>query len=329
MTKPALISVIVPIYNVSKYLRRCLDSIASQTYENLEIILINDGSTDDSGKIAEEYAKKDKRARVIHQKNGGLSSARNAGLKIAHGEFVVFVDSDDYIDPGCIENLHDTAQKSDADIATCRFESFSEDNLRLKRSPVSPKLVMAGRESAADLLTRSRPAYIWTSIFRRSLFTDNNIEFPDGRTYEDLATRFRLEFFAKKVAYTNQRLYHYLMRRSSITGTKFSESRFNDILFAVKSIKDFNTKQEVVSPRFVNYYELKTLMFILNSLAREDLLDKSLNKYWKDTVSRLRASYRQVEFPSIHSRFVYTALLMVAHSRVLYGLLYRLKRLTR
>lgn len=325
MTGAPLISVVVPVYNVAKYLPRCLDSIASQTYANLDIILVDDGSTDNSGKIADEYAKTDKRAQVIHQKNGGLSEARNAGLRYAKGDYVAFVDSDDYMSPSYIEKLYDIASKNGADVATCQFQSFSEESLKLKKSPDWTRDVMTGRESAIGLLIGSHPAYIWTSLFKRSLFTDNAIEFPVGRTYEDVATRFKLQYFAGKVVFTNERLYHYLVRRSSITGIKFSETRFNDLLFAVESIKDFSAQKKVTCPEIVNYFDFKISMLILNSLAKENALDKSLSKYWVVIVKRLKKLHKQVKFPSTQSRIVYTGLYVVAHSRVLYSLLYKIK----
>ena len=123
-----LISVIVPVYNVEKYLNRCVDSIINQTYSNLEIILINDGSTDTSGKICDEYKKRDNRIHVIHQKNGGLSAARNAGIVIANGNYFIFVDSDDLIHPQCIEILYKVIKNDCSDIVIGNYEKFDDFN---------------------------------------------------------------------------------------------------------------------------------------------------------------------------------------------------------
>lgn len=325
MTKMPLISVVIPIYNVAKYLPRCLESIASQSYKNLEIILIDDGSTDESGKIADEYVKSDKRAQVVHQKNKGLSSARNTGLRKTTGDYVAFVDSDDYVTVNYIEKLYSVASENGADIATCRFESFSEENIKLKRSPAWKRVMMTGHESAIDTLIASNATYIWTSLFRRSLFTNHAIEFPEGRTYEDMATRFQLQYFAAKVAFTNEELYYYRMRGASITGVKFSETRFNDLLFVVESIKDFNNRYRVTDPEVINYFDFKMALLILTYLTRESLRDKSLNKYWKKILKHIRKLYKQIEFPSKKSRFVYTGLYVAAHSRLLYTVLYRIK----
>lgn len=325
MTKEPLISIVIPMYNVAKYLPRCLASVTGQTYKNIEIILVDDGSTDGSGSIADDFAKKDKRAQVIHQKNRGLSAARNAGLKKATGEYIAFIDSDDYVEPEYVEKLYLLASKYDADVATCQFEPFSEEKLKLKKTPVWPQSVMTGRESVVDMLANARPAYIWISLFKRSLFIDHGITFPEGRTYEDVATRFQLQYFASKVAFTNEKLYHYLMRRDSITGVRFSKTRFDDLLFAVESIRSFNEKHQVADAGVVDLFDFKIAFLILNYLARERLSDRSLNKYWKKVIKRMRKLYPHVAFPSAKSRIVYTGLYTVAHFRVLYTIMYRLK----
>ena len=278
-----LVSVIVPVYNVEKYLEKCLDSITRQTYENLEIILVDDGSTDDSGRMIDEYKKgtKDKRIRIIHKKNGGLSSARNAGLELMKGEWVVFVDSDDYISRDFVETLYNLAIKNNAEIATCSFESFSDDGSILKKSPSWPNGAMSGTEAINDMFANKRPAYIWLSMFRAELFVKNDILFPEGREFEDIATRVKLLYFAKKVAFSNKRLYSYLIRGGSITGKKFSKTRYDDFLAALNDVETFlyGIQNEMLL-KYLDYFKFYSLFTLLNYLARERATTDSTKKYW-------------------------------------------------
>lgn len=265
-----LISVIVPIYNVRQYLDKCITSILNQSYCNLEIVLVDDGSTDGSGEIADDYKKKhkDRIIKVIHKTNGGLSSARNEGIKHSKGEWLVFVDSDDYVDRGFVNDLYKLTKKKDVDIATCSFESFSNDDSILKKSPSWPTNIISGHEAVNDMLKNKRPAYICLNIFRADLFRKNNIEFPDGREYEDVATKIQLLYFAKKVAFTNKKNYEYLIRAESITGKKFSETRYKDLLFAVNSVKKFLAEHSFeYRCEYLEYFEFYSLFTLLNYIA--------------------------------------------------------------
>ena len=218
-----LISVIVPIFNVKEYLKKCVDSILAQSYKNTEIILVDDGSTDKSGEIADVYERKNKKIKTIHKQHGGLSSARNAGIEAASGEWIAFVDSDDYIDECFLERLYSLTQKNNADIATCSFEAFTDDNSILKKSPVWPTEVMTGEKAIICSFKNKLPAYICLSLFSAKLFANSNMRFPEGKEFEDIAIRVRLLSQAKKVAFTNEKLYYYLMRGDAITGKEFSK----------------------------------------------------------------------------------------------------------
>ena len=321
-----LVSVIVPVYNVEKYLEKCLDSITRQTYENLEIILVDDGSTDDSGRMIDEYKKgtKDKRIRIIHKKNGGLSSARNAGLELMKGEWVVFVDSDDYISRDFVETLYNLAIKNNAEIATCSFESFSDDGSILKKSPSWPNGVMSGTEAINDMFANKRPAYICLSMFRAELFVKNDILFPEGREFEDIATRVKLLYFAKKVAFSNKRLYSYLIRGGSITGKKFSKTRYDDFLMALNDVEDFlRGAHNKMLLKYLDYFNFYSLFTLLNYLAKEQTITENTKKYWGDIRGRLKRIYKVTVFPSIKARILYRVALLLSANRKLYSLLYR------
>ena len=226
MSKP-LISVIVPVYNVEKYLGKCVDSILAQTYENLEIILVEDGTRDGCGAICDAYAAKDPRVRVIHKENGGLSSARNAGMDIARGEYFGFVDSDDWIEPETYETLLNLAEKYNADLVSgSRYdvaEPTGERTLGLhhEKEECISAMEMLGRVFVWD----GCDSAAWDKLYRRHLFAD--IRYPLGMYSEDFAIFYKLMEKANRVALCPKPLYNYLHRENSITTAKLSEKTFH------------------------------------------------------------------------------------------------------
>lgn len=206
-----LISVIVPVYNVEKYLRKCVDSILAQTYTNLEIILVDDGSPDNCGKICDEYAAKDSRIKVIHQENGGLSAARNAGLDVATGDYIGFVDSDDYIAPDMYEKLYQAIEIYNSDIALCGFKKFELES----RTEVYEKKLLYRDEFLKELLLENIKSYAWNKLYKKSLF--DNVRFPEGELFEDLKIMHLIGEKVSAVSFTNKILYYYRIRQGSIT----------------------------------------------------------------------------------------------------------------
>ena len=197
-----LISVIVPVYNVERYLRRCVDSILHQTYRNLEVLLVDDGSTDASGAICDEYAAQEERVTAVHQKNGGLSAARNAGLERAQGTYLCFVDSDDFLDSRMLETLCRDLQEQDADVAVVGFRMFERE------------------DELGD--------FAWNKLYKRELFRD--IRYPLGRMMEDQGTTYRIFQQCGKVAYRPVPLYYYYQRPDSILhrrNMKFYEDKLD------------------------------------------------------------------------------------------------------
>lgn len=209
-----LISIVVPAYKMEPYVRKCLDSLINQTYQNLEIILVDDGSPDRCGEIFDEYAAQDQRVKVIHKENGGLSSARNAALEIATGEFVGFVDSDDWVEPDMFEYLLSGIQRHDADVAVCGMIFVYPG--RQKDVGWHEELVL-GQEQMAKALLEPGPLenYACDKLWRRKLF--QGIQFPLGRSYEDIATTYRLLERADKIVCLPQCKYYYLQRAEGIT----------------------------------------------------------------------------------------------------------------
>lgn len=213
-----LISVIVPIYKVEKYLKRCVDSIINQTYKNLEILLVDDGSPDNSGKICDEYEKIDKRIKVIHKANGGLSDARNSALKIAKGDYIGFVDSDDYIKEDMFETLYKLSEENNADISIVSYYEMIEDRIISVRKSKEIQ-VMDKIEAIKELLLDTKiQSYAWNKLFKKELF--QGTEFPTGKNFEDIATTLILFEKCNKVVLLEEPKYYYIRRNDSIVGIR-------------------------------------------------------------------------------------------------------------
>ena len=214
--KEPLVSVIVPVYNVEKYVEKCLTSLIRQSYENLEIVVVDDGSTDGSGKICDKLAEQDVRLVVFHKENGGLSDARNFGIKKAKGGMIALVDGDDYVKVDYIAEMVKKMQESGADVVICGFNNEIPDCV-----------TMSGKEATIKLLTRQENLEIvaWNKLYRRDLFVKNEIWYPVGEKNEDSLTTYKLLAVAKKVTYVGKILYHYVTRGGSIMNRVKMEER--------------------------------------------------------------------------------------------------------
>lgn len=196
--KQPLVSVVIPVYNVEKYLEECFNSVVGQSYENIEIILVDDGSTDTSSEIADRLASSDLRVSVIHKENGGLSDARNVGMRAAKGTYITFLDSDDCMSKDFIYTLTWLAVKNNADITQC---DNSRDLSHLGDGAAST-IVMSGVSSFLELMKfKIVSPTVWGKLYKKSLFHDNNIEFPVGRLHEDTAVLYKLIYFANTVVF--------------------------------------------------------------------------------------------------------------------------------
>ncbi len=226
MTTP-LISVIVPVYRVEEYLERCVKSILSQTYKNLEVILVDDGSPDQCPAICDACAEKDARVKVIHQENKGLSGARNAGIDAASGEYLAFVDSDDYVSPHFIEELYQLLQDTGCAIGQCRFSYVKGDGLVEEGD--SAFCIYRGESLMEQLYGPEEKAtcfvVAWNKLYRAELFKETGIRYPEGRIHEDEATTYRLFHEAKKLAFLDRALYGYYTENGGSITSVFSTKR--------------------------------------------------------------------------------------------------------
>lgn len=262
-SKTDLISIIVPVYNVADYLDRCMHSILSQTYQALEIILVDDGSTDASPAKCDEYARKDSRIKVIHKKNGGLSDARNAGLEIASGDYIGYVDSDDWIEPDMYECMYRACVGHGAQIAVCRY--FSEYRDRTV-SGGDGSIVPLSRDELLKIYISGQDEYViynsvWSKLFKRDLV--RGMVFPKGRNSEDIMYTTRAFCRAECAVYLDQCFYHYVLdREGSIMNVGRGERMFRDeIPFWREHIACI---REMVSPQMADlagYYFQRRLLF--------------------------------------------------------------------
>lgn len=221
-----LISVVVPIYKVEAYLPKCVESIRNQTYHNLEIILVDDGSPDHCGELCDKYASEDARIKVIHKKNGGLSDARNAGIEIATGAYIGFVDSDDYIHPQMYEALYDGIQKNNADIAICRYQNVKEEeNIFVEEMKNAKWVTLSNDQEKFDYslgeFTTVCFTVAWNKLYKAELFEE--IRYPYGKIHEDEFTTYKTIDLANRIAYTEENLYFYVQRQGSIMDNGFDK----------------------------------------------------------------------------------------------------------
>lgn len=239
-----MVTIIVPVYNVEKYLNKCIESIANQSYKEIEIILVDDGATDNSGNICDEWKKKDSRITVIHKKNGGLSSARNAGLDKANGKYVCFIDSDDWVEPDFIEVLFKSIERHNADISQC---GFVEEIEGAESAPYRSDsyLVITGKDAIKNLYNRKTylsTVVMWNKLFKKKIFQD--LRFDEGIVHEDEALIHEVLYNADKVVINESKLHHYLTRPNSIMNSTFSLKRLDSIYAYEKRISYLQDKKE-------------------------------------------------------------------------------------
>lgn len=257
-----MLSVIVPIYNVEAYLERCLDSITSQDYSNLEIILVDDGSPDKCGQICDQYAKKDSRIRVIHKTNGGLSSARNAGLDVAKGDYISFVDSDDSIMPHMYSTMVSVIEENGLDILQCKVK-------RIKKGRISEPVcndslkITSGYDAMLDCLANDG-ASVWSKVYTKKAIGE--VRFPKGRIFEDSATMYLFTANAEKVGFISKAFYCYYYNANSITQTSFKPKQRWDYVLARQEALAYAEKNKLPCiPECQSLY-VKALLSCLTSL---------------------------------------------------------------
>lgn len=244
------ISIIIPVYNVEKFIRYCLESVINQTYKNLEIIIVDDGTKDNSGAIAEEYAKKDKRIKVFHKQNGGLSSARNYGLNNSTGKYITFLDSDDYIYKDYMKYLYNLLKNNDADVSECEYFRIHEDDIaECKKIIENENVKLTEKIEIYDGITSLKLLYgpnykdymrkvvVWNKMYKREIFDD--IRFPEGKLHEDEYTTFKVLDKVNKIVSSNIIMHGYIQTKNSIMRSDIKQQRIQDNLGAYEEGANF------------------------------------------------------------------------------------------
>lgn len=302
------ISIILPVYNVEKYLDKCLDSLVNQTYKKLEIILVDDGSPDNSGKICDEWAKKDKRIKVIHKENGGVSSARNKGLDIATGDYIGFVDPDDYVDLTMYEKLVAKAQEEDADITFCGFKQVNEDtgdelivnevnlNKIYETNRCNLFLLFGSNIQGNIRYTNKLNPMVWRALFKKTFIGISRFrKFAIG---EDLL--FYLDIINKKTkfAFINEHLYSYLIRKSSVMqdfNIQKAKQR-NDMQRFINEHYHDKIDQDVLSAHNFHFYS-STIKTFLDTNRKSELKDFFKDEFFLNlnTKNNYKCAMKQIK----------------------------------
>ena len=269
-----LLTVVIPVYNVEKYLKRCIDSILIQEWKNCDILLVDDGSTDNSPQICEDYAKAYDIISVIHKENGGLSEARNTGISNAEGEYVYFLDSDDWIEPNTFSDLAEVIESDQYDIISFNPEFVKSEHDIIKSDSKRTKR-LTGKEALIDMFSYGFiTGFATDKIYRKTLFTKNTIQFPVGKYYEDLGTNYKLFLAAKKVYATNQKYYHYLIDNPDAITQSWNEKKLRDMFEFYKEVfySDFVRSQLNQEELHISQlYYVNGLTHILASLYKAKL----------------------------------------------------------
>lgn len=276
------LSVIVPVYKVEPYIHKCVDSILEQTYTNLEVILVDDGSPDNCGKICDEYAAKDKRVKVIHKKNGGLSDARNAGIDISTGNIIGFIDSDDYIEARMYEEMINYMEHNNLDIVCADTNQVKGNKIKFKPR-YKKNYVWNKQEALSEILNGNLDNAAWNKIYKREII--GNTRFPQGRVYEDVATIYKFIYNADKVGYLSKPYYYYVKRKGSIVTSGFNcKSRYDCFVGYIERL-NFAEKHKLSCVEACRKQALETALATLTAFyANNENIDSDRYKKVNDFI---------------------------------------------
>lgn len=286
-----MVSIIIPIFNVERYLNRCITSIADQTYQDIQIVLVDDGSTDRSPEICDSWAAKDSRVTVAHQTNGGVSIARNRGLDMATGEYILWVDSDDYIAPETVEIMMRTVMQTHADMVICDFKKGTDAQYTFETSAEIPceqiNSITALDRIYADAHSALRYAAPWAKLTKRSIYQD--IRYPEGKIFEDIYTTHKLLLRCDRITVLDIPLFYYFQRPDSIMNATFSMKKLDYLQALVERIAFFK-EHSFDALESIAYDELLHSLIWEYSRTRDLLHSESGMEYIKQM---FREAYRK------------------------------------
>lgn len=268
------VSIIIPVYNVEGYLSECLDSLKNQTLKDIEIICINDGSTDNSLEILNDYAQKDNRIKVIDKENEGQGIARNLGIELAQGEFIGFVDPDDWVEPEMYEQMYNQAKKLSSQIVICDYKKYLEDDDKFIDVNIFRKAVSLTKSKAVKIPTGENldkklldssilvsPSYTINAIYDINLLKNNDIKYSNLRCYEDVIFNLKTRVLAQRISYINSAFYCYRIRKTSTL--RSNDKRYIDLINVIKLVKDYLKEQNLLG-----YYQYNFDYFCVSNVYR-------------------------------------------------------------
>ena len=266
------ISIIIPVYNVESYLQQCVESVISQTYSNLEIILVDDGSPDNCPALCDEWAKKDNRIKVIHKKNEGLSAARNSAIKVASGEYLLFIDSDDYVSNELCEIAIRSMENFCADVIVFGYEKFFENSSETEIIKPDEIKTLSKEDSLRKLITGDIDNYAWNKLYKKYLFDD--IGYPEGFVWEDIGTTYKVFEKSEKIVLIDDVLYFYRQRKTSITGNVTVKALQDIFLLRFKRYNDLKAEFDDIAE--LAFSELAESAFMLYDRSLKEQADKEV-----------------------------------------------------
>ena len=279
------ICVVVPVYNVEKYISRCVNSIINQTYNNLEIILVDDGSSDKSGILCDEFSKKDNRIMVIHKKNGGLSSARNAGIDKCTAKYIMFVDSDDYLADDAVEYLYDNLKENNCKISICDFYIYHDNEEIINDKSNLCGKVIGSDEALLKMINYRESVYPNASnkLYSFDLFDD--IRYPDGKLYEDMIVMASLFILSERNYYGKEKKYFYYMRSDSITNQRYVDKEYDHVIMSERLLEVINENKKNLYNEFIAYHAVNFLS-VCNKIFLSQLDKNEIINDYKEYVTK-------------------------------------------
>lgn len=285
------ISIIVPVYNTEKYIDRCLASVLNQTYKDLEIILVDDGSKDNCPKICDEYARKDSRIKVIHKQNGGLSSSRNAGISIANGEYIGFVDSDDYIDCNMYEILFAQATKNNADVVMATYQEVYSDTPN--KNKIEESIKVFHNEEVEQAYLDQKVDSVCVGLYKTSII--KNIKFIEGRSSEDVPFNFEVFKIAKTFVRLSNELYFYFYNEKSLSNGKLTKNKLDYVYFRKEIYSYYLDKGNIKFQKLSSALVCRAAMGLMIRMALfgidESLNEKEFKKYFKSLYKKHKKNF--------------------------------------
>ncbi|HHW45908.1 MAG TPA: glycosyltransferase family 2 protein [Clostridiales bacterium] len=341
-----IITVVLPVYNAEKYLEECVDSVINQTFKDIEILLINDGSTDSSADLCDRLAAKDSRIKVYHRPNSGPSITRNLGIDVAAGEYICFIDSDDYLDPPALEFMYNSITLHNADMVMCGFYHDVEQNGTVVYSSTvcTENKIIFSHEEILDVLIELKSKHLIDSccnkLYRLSTIRDSGVRMPEGELFEDTEFNFRLLPFLKKIVISDKCFYHYRQRDFSITKSfqplkiDYLTARYNTIYQYISSFE--NIRKELVE--FNNFYYIKSVFSCFIDLffpssdfptfnsRREFILKKINSNTFSKAANNCKGNNKKDNLIIFLAKSK-NVLLIYCFCRIMFVLKYRMKKL--